>query len=93
MTTKVWKKVLRSVFLDPKVDEMLRQVAFRRNISKGELIRTYVERGIAAEREAARAQAEAAAQPPKLLAIRKRRAAAASRTEQPAVAMAAAASD
>jgi hypothetical protein len=43
-------KVLRSVFLDSEMDEILRQAAFRLNVSKGDLIRTYVEQGINAER-------------------------------------------
>lgn len=54
-------KVLRSVFLDPQMDEILRQVAFRRNTSKGDLIRTYVERGLEADRETLLPQREAAA--------------------------------
>ncbi|WP_149536642.1 hypothetical protein [Siccirubricoccus phaeus] len=54
-------KVLRSVFLDPQMDEILRQVAFRRNTSKGDLIRTYVERGLEADREALLPQRETAA--------------------------------
>jgi len=54
MMTKTNKKVLRSVFLDSEMDETLRQAAFRLNVSKGELIRTYVERGINEERQTAR---------------------------------------
>jgi hypothetical protein len=53
-------KVLRSVFLDPQMDEILRQVAFRRNTSKGDLIRTYVERGLDADRETLLPKTEAA---------------------------------
>ncbi len=52
-------KVLRSVFLDPQMDEILRQVAYRRNTSKGDLIRTYVERGLDADRETLLPQVEA----------------------------------
>jgi VIT1/CCC1 family predicted Fe2+/Mn2+ transporter len=47
MKTTAKMKVLRSVFLDPEMDEALRQAAFRLKVSKGELIRTYVERGLA----------------------------------------------
>lgn len=54
-------KVLRSVFLEPQMDEILRQVAFRRNTSKGDLIRTYVERGLEADRETLIPQREPAA--------------------------------
>jgi VIT1/CCC1 family predicted Fe2+/Mn2+ transporter len=39
-------KVLRSVFLDPEMDETLRQTAFRLKVSKGELIRTYLKLGM-----------------------------------------------
>jgi hypothetical protein len=53
-------KVLRSVFLDPQMDEILRQVAYRRNTSKGDLIRTYVERGLEADRETLIPQRETA---------------------------------
>jgi hypothetical protein len=42
-------KVLRSVFLDPMVDEVLRRVAFHRKVSEGELIRNCVERGLRAD--------------------------------------------
>ena len=56
-------KVLRSVFLDPQMDEILRQVAFRRNTSKGDLIRTYVERGLEADRETLLPETGAKAQP------------------------------
>ena len=56
-------KVLRSVFLDPQMDEILRQVAFRRNTSKGDLIRTYVERGLEADRETLLPRIEAKAEP------------------------------
>lgn len=53
-------KVLRSVFLDPEMDEILRLAAFRLKVSKGELIRSYVERGINAERQAAQDEHAAA---------------------------------
>src|SRR4051794_23785068 len=42
-------KGLPSVFFDPGMDEALRQAAFRRKVSKGELMRTYMERGLASE--------------------------------------------
>ena len=44
---------LRSVYLDPDLDEVLRQAAFRRRVSKSELIRTFVEQGIEDERRSA----------------------------------------
>jgi hypothetical protein len=49
MVTTSKMKVLRSVFLEPEMDEALRQTAFRRRISKGELIRTYLAQGITSE--------------------------------------------
>jgi len=55
-------KVLRSVFLDPQMDEILRQMAYRRNTSKGDLIRTYVERGLNADSDTLLPQAEAKAE-------------------------------
>lgn len=51
MANESQNKVLRSFFISPEMDEILRQAAFKLNVSKGELIRTYVERGINGERQ------------------------------------------
>lgn len=40
--------VLRSVFMDPVVDEYLRAEGFRRGVSKNELIRRYILEGMRA---------------------------------------------
>lgn len=40
--------VLRSIYLEPEVDDFLRDEAFERKISKNEVIREYIQRGLRA---------------------------------------------
>ena len=51
MAIQSQNKVLRSFFISPEMDEILRQAAFKLNVSEGGLIRTYVKRGINGERQ------------------------------------------
>lgn len=43
--------VLRTVYIKPTVDDELRDEAFRLRTSKNDLIRKYIEKGMAASRE------------------------------------------
>jgi hypothetical protein len=50
--------ILRTVYLTPEIDSLLRTRAFRADISKNELIRKYLETGIRADRTAAAQEAD-----------------------------------
>ena len=43
------KMALRSIYIDLETDEQLRRIAFRQSLSKGELIRRFVDAGLKAE--------------------------------------------
>jgi len=47
--------VLRSVYISPKVDDTLRELAFTKKISKNDLIRKFVEESLAREKTDAKA--------------------------------------
>lgn len=50
--------ILRTVYLTPEIDSLLRTRAFRADISKNELIRKYLEAGIKADHAAAAREAQ-----------------------------------
>lgn len=50
--------ILRTVYLTPEIDSLLRTRAFRADISKNELIRQYLEAGIKADHAAAAREAQ-----------------------------------
>jgi hypothetical protein len=50
--------ILRTVYLTPEIDSLLRTRAFHADISKNELIRKYLEVGIKADRKAAAREAK-----------------------------------
>jgi hypothetical protein len=48
---KTANMVLRSLFVPPHVDEQLREAAFRQGVTKGSLMRHFIEHGLAEYRE------------------------------------------
>jgi hypothetical protein len=67
MTSK--NLVLRSMYIEPEIDDMLRNEAFNSRTSKNDLIRKYLQLGIEAARKAAAPEAAAEKPAPRRVAV------------------------